>query len=130
MPGGADEDTCIKCIDRFLMFYTQTADRLTRTSVWLDKLEGGIEYLRDARRLEHAFHSGLRFDASDAEWRRGRETHRIGRDTNGLTVMVMNLTPKAALTLHYYPRHRPSQRRISLRKDFSRWRTRSYSLRE
>jgi nitrite reductase (NADH) large subunit len=42
-----DADTCIKYIDRFLMYYTQTADRLTRTSVWLEKLEGGIEYLRD-----------------------------------------------------------------------------------
>jgi nitrite reductase (NADH) large subunit len=42
-----DEDTCIKYIDRFLMYYTQTADRLTRTSVWLEKMEGGVEYLRD-----------------------------------------------------------------------------------
>jgi nitrite reductase (NADH) large subunit len=42
-----DEDTCIKYIDRFLMYYIQTADRLTRTSVWLEKMEGGIEYLRD-----------------------------------------------------------------------------------
>ena len=41
-----DDDTCIKYIDRFLMFYIRTADRLTRTSVWLDKLEGGIEHLR------------------------------------------------------------------------------------
>jgi nitrite reductase (NADH) large subunit len=42
-----DEDTCIKYIDRFLMYYTHTADRLTRTSVWLEKMEGGIDYLRD-----------------------------------------------------------------------------------
>jgi nitrite reductase (NADH) large subunit len=42
-----DEETCIKYIDRFLMYYTQTADRLTRTSVWLDRMEGGIEYLKD-----------------------------------------------------------------------------------
>jgi len=41
-----DEETAIRYIDRFLMFYVQTADRLTRTSVWLDKLDGGIEYLR------------------------------------------------------------------------------------
>ncbi len=37
----------IKYIDRFLMYYIQTADRLTRTSVWLENMEGGIEYLRD-----------------------------------------------------------------------------------
>ena len=42
-----DTETCIKYIDRFLMYYTQTADRLTRTSVWLEKMEGGIDYLRD-----------------------------------------------------------------------------------
>lgn len=35
------EDQCIKYIDRFLMFYIATADRLQRTSTWLDKLEGG-----------------------------------------------------------------------------------------
>src|SRR5262249_25979930 len=42
-----DEDTAIRYLDRFLMYYTRTADRLTRTSVWLESLEGGIEYLRD-----------------------------------------------------------------------------------
>jgi nitrite reductase (NADH) large subunit len=42
-----DADTAIKYIDRFLMYYIQTADRLTRTSVWLEKMDGGIEYLRD-----------------------------------------------------------------------------------
>jgi nitrite reductase (NADH) large subunit len=42
-----DEDTTLKYLDRFLMYYVRTADRLTRTSVWLENLEGGIEYLRD-----------------------------------------------------------------------------------
>jgi len=41
-----DKDTLIKYIDRFLMFYVRTADRLQRTSVWLENLEGGIEYLK------------------------------------------------------------------------------------
>ena len=41
-----DDDTLISYIDRFLMFYIRTADRLQRTSVWMDNLEGGIEYLR------------------------------------------------------------------------------------
>ncbi|WP_040594087.1 nitrite reductase large subunit NirB [Schlesneria paludicola] len=44
--GDVDEDTCLKYIDRFLMYYVTTADRLTRTSVWLGKLDGGIEHLR------------------------------------------------------------------------------------
>ncbi len=41
-----DKDTLIKYIDRFLMFYVKTADRLQRTSVWMDNLEGGLDYLR------------------------------------------------------------------------------------
>ncbi|KZZ34659.1 MULTISPECIES: nitrite reductase large subunit NirB [unclassified Oleiphilus] len=40
-------ETLVKYIDRFLMFYIKTADRLQRTSVWMDNLEGGIEYLRE-----------------------------------------------------------------------------------
>ena len=42
-----DEETCIKYLDRFLMYYIQTADKLTRTATWLDKLEGGIDHLRE-----------------------------------------------------------------------------------
>lgn len=41
-----DEETAITYIDRFLMYYIMTADKLTRTSVWLEKLEGGIEHLK------------------------------------------------------------------------------------
>lgn len=42
-----DSDTCIKFIDRFLMFYIKTAEPLNRTATWLNKLEGGLDYLRD-----------------------------------------------------------------------------------
>ncbi|MBX2849357.1 MAG: nitrite reductase large subunit NirB [Acidiferrobacterales bacterium] len=42
-----DTQTLIKYIDRFLMFYVRTADRLQRTSVWFESLEGGLEYLQD-----------------------------------------------------------------------------------
>ncbi len=42
-----DDETLIKYIDRFLMFYVRTADRLQRTSVWMDNLEGGLDYLKD-----------------------------------------------------------------------------------
>ncbi|WP_461517483.1 nitrite reductase large subunit NirB [Porticoccus sp.] len=42
-----DDETLIKYIDRFLMFYVRTADRLQRTSVWLDNLEGGLDYLKE-----------------------------------------------------------------------------------
>ena len=42
-----DTETLIKYVDRFLMFYIRTADRLQRTSVWLENLEGGLEYLKE-----------------------------------------------------------------------------------
>ncbi|MDG4862125.1 nitrite reductase large subunit NirB [Streptomyces sp. T-3] len=37
----------IRLIDRFLMFYIRTADRLERTAPWLDRIEGGLEHVRD-----------------------------------------------------------------------------------
>ncbi|MFG3505997.1 nitrite reductase large subunit NirB [Streptomyces sp. NPDC047821] len=37
----------IRLIDRFLMFYIRTADRLERTATWLERLEGGLDHLRD-----------------------------------------------------------------------------------
>ena len=42
-----DSETCLKYIDRFLMFYIKTADPLTRTATWLNKMEGGLDYLKD-----------------------------------------------------------------------------------
>lgn len=42
-----DDNTLVKYIDRVLMFYTKTADRLQRTSVWMDGLEGGLAYLKE-----------------------------------------------------------------------------------
>jgi nitrite reductase (NADH) large subunit len=42
-----DEESCVRLIDRFLMFYIRTADPLTRTAKWLNALEGGIDYLHD-----------------------------------------------------------------------------------
>ncbi|HCW97414.1 MULTISPECIES: nitrite reductase large subunit NirB [Pantoea] len=41
-----DGDTLIAYLDRFMMFYIRTGDRLQRTSLWLESLEGGIDYLR------------------------------------------------------------------------------------
>ncbi|NEA43725.1 nitrite reductase large subunit NirB [Streptomyces sp. SID11385] len=41
-----DTTALIRVIDRFLMFYIRTADRLERTSAWLERLEGGLDHLR------------------------------------------------------------------------------------
>ncbi|AKJ28567.1 nitrite reductase large subunit NirB [Caldimonas brevitalea] len=41
------KEQLIAYIDRFLMFYVRTADRLQRTSVWRENLEGGLDYLKE-----------------------------------------------------------------------------------
>ena len=41
-----DEETAVLYMDRFLMYYIHTADPLQRTSVWLEKLEGGLEQVK------------------------------------------------------------------------------------
>jgi nitrite reductase (NADH) large subunit len=41
-----DSATLVKYVDRLLMFYVRTADRLQRTATWLDNLEGGLDYLK------------------------------------------------------------------------------------
>ncbi|WP_281276090.1 nitrite reductase large subunit NirB [Saccharopolyspora antimicrobica] len=42
-----DDERLIRLIDRFLMFYVRTADRLQRTSAWVESLDGGLEHLRE-----------------------------------------------------------------------------------
>ena len=41
-----DDDSLVRLIDRVLMFYIRTADKLQRTSVWRESLEGGLDYLK------------------------------------------------------------------------------------
>lgn len=40
------EKDAFKYIDRFLMYYIRTADKLQRTARWIEKLPGGVDYLR------------------------------------------------------------------------------------
>lgn len=47
LAGDLDDETLIRYVDRFLMFYIRTADRLQRTAPWVEALEGGIDHLRD-----------------------------------------------------------------------------------
>ena len=42
-----DEETAVRYIDRFLMYYCMTADKLTRTATWIQKLEGGLDHLKE-----------------------------------------------------------------------------------
>ncbi len=42
-----DTEALVAAIDRFIMYYVRTADRLERTATWIDKLDGGIDHVRD-----------------------------------------------------------------------------------
>jgi len=41
-----DKETLVKFIDRILIFYVRTADKMQRTSVWMENMEGGLDYLQ------------------------------------------------------------------------------------
>ncbi len=47
LAGDLDSDTLVRYIDRYLMFYIRTADRLQRTAVWQETIEGGLDHIRD-----------------------------------------------------------------------------------
>ncbi|MGR6870898.1 nitrite reductase large subunit NirB [Pseudomonas sp. HK3] len=73
---GLDKETLIKYIDRFLLFYVKTADRLQRTSVWMDNLEGGLDYLKqvvieDSLGMAEEFESQMAavVDSYQCEWK-------------------------------------------------------------
>lgn len=40
-------DDVVPILDRYLMFYIRTADKLQRTARWIEQLPGGIKYLRE-----------------------------------------------------------------------------------
>ncbi|HEY3659432.1 MAG TPA: nitrite reductase large subunit NirB [Steroidobacteraceae bacterium] len=72
-----DEATLIRYIDRFLMFYIRTAERLQRTSVWRDNLEGGLDYLKevvceDKLGIGAELEAGMRrvIDTYECEWKK------------------------------------------------------------
>ncbi|GAB2930581.1 nitrite reductase large subunit NirB [Hafnia psychrotolerans] len=55
-------EALIRTVDRFLMFYIRTADRLQRTSTWMDNLEGGMDYLRQVV-LEDSLNIGAELES-------------------------------------------------------------------
>ncbi len=60
---GVDTPTLIRTIDRFIMFYIRTADRLQRTASWLEALDGGLAYLRSVI-VEDSLGIGAELDAA------------------------------------------------------------------
>lgn len=56
----------IQIIDRFLMYYIRTADKLQRTAPWLEQIDGGIEHLK-AVLLEDSLGIGADLEAAMAD---------------------------------------------------------------
>ncbi len=76
----------LQLIDRFLMFYVRTADRLQRTSTWRENLEGGLDYLKQvliddslglAAELEALMQALV--DSYQCEWKTAVETPEVRR---------------------------------------------------
>ncbi|WP_334144255.1 nitrite reductase large subunit NirB [Rhabdothermincola sp.] len=44
---GLSDAELIRTIDRFLMYYVRTGDRLERTATWIERLEGGVDHVRE-----------------------------------------------------------------------------------
>jgi len=77
---GLDEAAVVKLVDRFLMFYVRTADRLQRTSTWRENLEGGLDYLKgvvvqDSLGIGAELESEMQHvvDTYDCEWKNAVE---------------------------------------------------------
>ncbi|GAA4121644.1 nitrite reductase large subunit NirB [Nocardioides fonticola] len=47
LAGDLDTETLVRYLDRFLMYYIRTADRLQRTAPWVAALDGGLERVRE-----------------------------------------------------------------------------------
>lgn len=47
LAGDLDTETLTRYIDRYLMFYIRTADRLQRTAPWIESLDGGLDHVRE-----------------------------------------------------------------------------------
>ena len=43
---GLDDETLLRYIDRYVMYYVRTADRLQRTARWQEELPGGLDHVR------------------------------------------------------------------------------------
>ncbi|TCJ30297.1 nitrite reductase large subunit NirB [Nocardioides jejuensis] len=47
LAGDLSKEDLLKYLDRFLMYYVRTADRLQRTSTWIDQLDGGLDRVKE-----------------------------------------------------------------------------------
>ncbi|MEX0359647.1 MAG: nitrite reductase (NAD(P)H), partial [Allomuricauda sp.] len=78
-----DNETVIKYLDRFLMYYIRTAAPLMRTAAWLDKLEGGMDQLKkivleDSLNITHELETEMQelVNKYECEWKQAVENEK------------------------------------------------------
>ena len=69
LAGDLDTETLVRYLDRFLMYYIRTADRLQRTAPWIDSLDGGLDRVREVV-VDDALGLGAELEAAMARARR------------------------------------------------------------
>lgn len=79
-----DDETVVKYLDRFLMYYIRTAGPLVRTAPWLDKLDGGLDYLKqvvieDSLGIADALEAEMKglINSYECEWKQAIESPEI-----------------------------------------------------
>ncbi|WP_101523606.1 nitrite reductase large subunit NirB [Nocardioides houyundeii] len=72
LAGDLDTETLVRFLDRYLMYYIRTADRLQRTSVWVESLDGGLDRVR-AVVVDDALGLGAELEAAMARHVSGYE---------------------------------------------------------
>jgi nitrite reductase (NADH) large subunit len=79
-----DKETVIKYLDRFLMYYIRTAGPLVRTATWLEKLDGGLDYLKeviieDSLEIVAALETEMQglVDTFECEWKQALENPKL-----------------------------------------------------
>jgi nitrite reductase (NADH) large subunit len=55
-------------MDRFLMYYIRTAGPLVRTATWLEKLDGGLDYLKEVIIRPYWYLWNIRIRNGSAYW--------------------------------------------------------------
>jgi nitrite reductase (NADH) large subunit len=99
-----DAATCIKYLDRFLMFYVKTADPLTRTATWLNKMEGGMAYLKSVV-IDDALGMNAQWEADmerhvatyECEWKAAIETPELRKRFNHFVNAPQEKDPTAQM---------------------------------
>ena len=91
---------CVRTIDRFLMYYVRTADRLQRTAPWIEEVDGGLEGVREVI-LEDSLGICADLDAAMArhvDELRGRVEGRARGPGEAAPVLVVRQRPRGRRT--------------------------------